>query len=210
METPRGLRSFLNEVVTVEEEVTFDLIGPTECDQLLRSNVICWVWPRPLPPGLGDFLLSRHLMQKLGFDENELLTKACQRADERDVAVAVDSTTEEGQLERAGTEQLLPDLSMERQEEEFKIRELLRDKTEEARKTGAGAHWPERLGLLLHEHWDVFRLVLERDPPVKTEPLRVRLKLEVRPVRSRARRYLTEHREFMRHYVEALVKAGLV
>ncbi len=150
-------------------------------------------------------------MQKLGFDENELLTKACQRADERDMAVAVDATTAEGgQLERVEAERLLPDLSMERQEEESKIRGLLRDKTEEARKAGAGANWAERLGLLLQEHWDVFRMVLGRDPLVMAEPLRVRLKQGARPVRSRARRYPAEHREFMRQHVEALAEAGLV
>jgi hypothetical protein len=70
--------------------------------------------------------------------------------------------------ERVESERLLPDLSMKRQEEESKIRELLRDKTEEARKAGTGAHWAERLGFLFQEHWDVYRLVLERDPPVKT------------------------------------------
>ncbi len=99
---------------------------------------------------------------------------------------------------------------MERQEEESQIRELLRDKTEEAMNAGAGAQWSERLGRLLQEHWDVFRLVLGRDPPVKTEPLHVRLKQGARPVRSRARRYPAEHREFMRQHVEALVEAGLV
>jgi hypothetical protein len=37
---------------------------------------------------------------KIGFDENELLTKVCKRADERDMEVAVDGTTaEEGHLE---------------------------------------------------------------------------------------------------------------
>ncbi len=107
-------------------------------------------------------------------------------------------------------ERLLPDLSMRRQQEESQIRELLRDKTEEARKAGAGAQWSEILGRLLQEHWDVFRLVLGRDPPVKTEPLRVRLKQGARPVRSRARRYPAEHREFMRQHVEALLEAGLV
>jgi hypothetical protein len=158
METPRGLRSFSNEVVPVEEEVTCDLMVPTESGQLLLRNVSCWVSPHPLPPGLGDFLLSRHLMQKLGFDEHELLTKACQRADEQDMAVAVECTTaEEGQLEKMEAERLLPDLSMKLQEEESQIRELLRDKTEEAKNAGDGAQWSERLGRLLQEHWDVFR-----------------------------------------------------
>jgi hypothetical protein len=56
----------------------------------------------------------------------------------------------------------------------------------------------------------VFRLVLGRDPQVKTEPLRVCLKQGARPFRSRARIYPAEHREFMRQHVEALVGAGLV
>jgi hypothetical protein len=63
------------------------------------------------------------------------------------MAVAVECTTaEEGQLEKMEAERLLPDLSMKRQEEESQIRELLRDKTEEAKNAGAGAQWSERLG----------------------------------------------------------------
>jgi hypothetical protein len=147
MKIPRGLRSFSNEMVSVEEEVMFDLMVPTECGQLLLRNVSCWVSPHPLPTGLGDFLLSWHLMRKLGFDENELLTKACQRADEQDMAIAVDlTTTEVGQLEEVEEERLLPDLSMGRREEESKIRQLLKDKAEEARAAGAGASWPRDSG----------------------------------------------------------------
>ncbi len=63
----------------------------------------------PLPAGLGDFMLSRHLMLKLLFDENELLTKACQRADEQDIAIAVDlTTTEEGQLKEVEEDESYP------------------------------------------------------------------------------------------------------
>jgi hypothetical protein len=201
-------------MVSVEEEVTFDLMVPTECGQLLLWNVSCWVSPHPLPAGLGDFLVSRHLMRKLGFDENELLRAATQGVPAGRRAGHGDSgrfdTAEEGQLEEVEEERLLPDLSMGRREEDSKIRRLLNDMAEEARKAGAGASWAERLGRLLQKYWDVFRLVLGRDPPVKTEPLRMRLKPGALLVRSRARRYPAEHREFMRQHVEALVEAGLV
>ncbi len=146
MEMPRGLRSFSNEMVSVEEEVTLDLMVPTECGQLLLRNVNCWVSPHSLPASLGDFLMSRHLMRKLGYDENELLTKACQRADERDMAAVADLvTSEEGQLEEVEDERLLPDLSMGRREEELKIRQLLRYKVG-AIESGASTPWAEKLG----------------------------------------------------------------
>ncbi len=209
--TPRALKSFSNETVSVEEEVTLDVTVPTECGQMLLKNVNCWVSPHPLPASLGDCLLSRHVMRELGFDEKELLAKACQQAEERDMGAVVDlRTLEEGQLEELEGARLLPDLTMDSGEEEMEIRRLLRVKAQEAQQAGADTDWVKRLEDLLQEHWDVFRLVLGRDPPVKTEPLRVRLKSGGRPVKSRARRYPAEHREFMRKHVEALVKAGLV
>jgi hypothetical protein len=99
---------------------------------------------------------------------------------------------------------------MERRQEESKIRLLLRNKAGGGRERRGPAPIGQKDGLLLQEHSDVFRLVLGRDPPVKTEPLRVQSRPGARPVRSQTRRYPAEHREFMRRHVEALAEAGMV
>ena len=68
----------------------------------------------------------------------------------------------------------------------------------------------ERLRGLLATYEDVFRLEFGQDPPVRVEPLQVRLKEGAVPVKCKQRRYPPVHREFLDNHVRELMGAGLV
>ena len=54
--------------------------------------------------------------------------------------------------------------------------------------------------MLLQEFLDVFRLGFGNDPPVKVEPLKVRLKPDAKPVKCGNRRYAPVHAKFMQKH----------
>ncbi|ETV65133.1 hypothetical protein H257_18058 [Aphanomyces astaci] len=67
-----------------------------------------------------------------------------------------------------------------------------------------------RLHDLLAEHIDVFREDLGDDPPVKVEPLKVRIKPGSTPVKCGMQRYPPLYVEYMRSHVVALEANGIV
>ncbi|KAF0727827.1 hypothetical protein Ae201684_014173 [Aphanomyces euteiches] len=84
-----------------------------------------------------------------------------------------------------------------------------RKKKEEAAR-GLTAEEAARLESLLSRHVDVFREDLGNDPPVKVEPLKVRVKPDSKPVKCGMRRYPPAHLEYMREHVAALEANGMV
>ncbi|KAH9136416.1 hypothetical protein AeRB84_018405, partial [Aphanomyces euteiches] len=84
-----------------------------------------------------------------------------------------------------------------------------RKKKEEAVR-GLTAEEAARLESLLSRHVDVFREDLGNDPPVKVEPLKVRVKPDSKPVKCGMRRYPPAHLEYMREHVAALEANGMV
>ncbi|KAH9069021.1 hypothetical protein Ae201684P_004951 [Aphanomyces euteiches] len=73
-----------------------------------------------------------------------------------------------------------------------------------------GPYVEARLESLLSRHVDVFREDLGNDPPVKVEPLKVRVKPDSKPVKCGMRRYPPAHLEYMREHVAALEANGMV
>jgi hypothetical protein len=53
----------------IEDEVSFDMTLSTDVGDFILRNVKSWVSKAPLPKGLGDLLLSREIMRKLGYDQ---------------------------------------------------------------------------------------------------------------------------------------------
>lgn len=79
-----------------------------------------------------------------------------------------------------------------------------------AEEQGATASELDRLRTVLRAHENVWRLKLRGDAPAEVTPLEVRVRADARPVRARPRRYTPEQREFMKQFVDQLLKYGLV
>ncbi|KAG9404718.1 hypothetical protein AC1031_004925 [Aphanomyces cochlioides] len=60
------LLSFANESMAVKHEAVFDLRIPTEYGDLVLKDVHAWISATDFPIGLGDLLVSREIMCKLG------------------------------------------------------------------------------------------------------------------------------------------------
>jgi hypothetical protein len=79
---------------------------------------------------------------------------------------------------------------------------------DEVAQAGASERFVKKTSELLMKYFDVFRLILGRDEPVKIAPLKVRLKAGAVPVKCKARRYPQEHSEFMAEHMKELEDAG--
>ncbi|KAF0775740.1 hypothetical protein AaE_000560, partial [Aphanomyces astaci] len=90
------------------------------------------------------------------------------------------------------------------------VQAILTAKTAEAETLGLAPAETTRLNDLLAKHIDVFREDLGDDPPVKVEPLKVRIKPGSTPVKCGMRRYPPLHVEYMRSHVAALEANGMV
>jgi len=171
-------------------------------------------------------------MELLGFSVEELLVGARNKKREWDVSSV---PTESGmtQIKRLIAEKLNPpDLDPEdgmecatpevyvktpgeddegrvRARQEI-VRAILAAKVDEAEAQGLEPAARERLANLLYKHVDVFRIDLGGDPPVKVEPLKVRIKPGSTPVKCGMRRYPPLHVEYMRNHVAALESNGMV
>ncbi|RHY79166.1 hypothetical protein DYB31_006090, partial [Aphanomyces astaci] len=87
------------------------------------------------------------------------------------------------------------------------VRIVLESKVAEAATVGMPTAAVEQLRDLLMEFRDVFRLKFGRDPPVKVEPLKVRLEEGAMPVKSGLWRYPPPHMAFLEKHVRELDKA---
>jgi hypothetical protein len=212
--------------VPVKSKVKLDLRFTTPGWPLVLRNVICWVTEQQLPSGIGDLLLSRWVMARLGYSPDKLLDAAQQLQPEWDMGDIEDSgvatvlafagsteahqrTEEERAMEEDEDRACFPTFDDDPGVEREEIRRILLEKVADARQQGASAEFVEELRSILMELIDVFRLVIGREPPVDMPPMEVTLKPGATPVRCRARRYSQAHREFLKKHIDALVNAGL-
>ncbi|GMF10763.1 unnamed protein product [Phytophthora lilii] len=72
--------------VQVKSKVQIDLKFSTPGGPLVLRNVICWVTECGLPPGVGDLLLPRWIMERLGYSPEKLLAAAQQARAEWDMS----------------------------------------------------------------------------------------------------------------------------
>ncbi|GMF31949.1 unnamed protein product [Phytophthora fragariaefolia] len=68
--------------------------------------------------------------------------------------------------------------------------------------------WPQLRDLLV-KYRDVFRLSFGQDPPIRVEPLRVRVRDGATPVRFSVRRYQPAHMQYLDQHVGELLASGL-
>ncbi|KAH9137526.1 hypothetical protein AeRB84_017790, partial [Aphanomyces euteiches] len=205
----------------------------TACGPLTLRGLQAWVDDTS---SLIELIISRPVMEVLGFSVDDLLVGARQQNAEWDVSPqAGQSQTSMARIQRLmadGRESDEPQLDesdgMEcatpaverptgdgRDEERRKMKEeavlgILMSKVADAQARGLTAEEPARLESLLSRHVDVFRDDLGNDPPVKVEPLKVRVKPDSKPVKCGMRRYPPAHLEYMREHVAALEANGMV
>ncbi|RHY00208.1 hypothetical protein DYB36_013349, partial [Aphanomyces astaci] len=203
-----------------------DLRFETDAGPLMLTNIKCWVSTGELPTNVGDILLSRAIMYKLGFDPRAMLREAASMTDEIDMADAVshsgvvqavshelvdDLAGEEEELLPLEMDSYFPDIvAVDAAAETTKVKEVLDAKVVEALTADCGSEFVAKLAALLDKYVDVFRLSQVRDPPVKIPPLKVHLGNGARPIRCKARRYSPLQREIIQQHVKQLEAAGFV
>ena len=67
-----------------------------------------------------------------------------------------------------------------------------------------------KLGNLVYNFVDVWRVAFSRDGPPQVTPFKVHLKNDAVPWRAKSRRYAVDHRNWMLKNVKALGKMGFV
>ena len=226
---PIQVRDFAGAAHSVTQEAVMDLRFETEVGPLVLTNVKCWVSSGNLPAGVGDILLSRAIMTKLGYDPRAMLRDAAKVKDEWDMA-SITATSGVVQAVMSVSHDLTDDLAQEEEslipleldacfpnpagidpvEEAATVKDVLEAKVAEAVVDGCGEELATGLAALLEKYVDVFRLTLGRDPPVSMPPLKVHLTKDARPVRCKARRYSLPQREFMQKHVLELEAAGYI
>ncbi|RHZ01595.1 hypothetical protein DYB35_013701 [Aphanomyces astaci] len=152
-----------------------------------------------------ELTLGLPVMQKLGYNEQTLLEYARRQQAVWDFGhqpittpgVAMPRTLRMGNLsdgidDDEGWRVQRQNLEI-RLNDDGPVRIVLEAKVAEAAAAGMPKAAIEHLQDLLVEFRGVFRLKFGRDPPVKMEPLKVRLKEGVLPVKSGLRRYPPTH-----------------
>ena len=216
---------FSNDTKTeITKEVKLDLQFDTPNGKLKLRNVNCWIAPNDLPTDLGDILLSRPVMRRLGYDPEERLRNAFPVYDLEENGGAVlqwepklydtgvggqSFTDEDALLHKEEKNGCFPEMDLSEDEDARQVRGILKAKVQDAKVHGCSEELATRLEELLLKKADVFRTILGRNPPVSMPPLKVELKPDAVPVRCKARRYPQEHRECMTKHTKELRDAGL-
>ncbi|KAE9065928.1 hypothetical protein PF010_g28013 [Phytophthora fragariae] len=153
----------------------------------LSSPVQCLI----VPGDLEEFLLGKDVLVALGIGvdrELELLAlqgkeEECDDFDEPEVSPRVELSDE--------------------------LSELIQAMVEKARVRGFPA---EYLGELhrIATRFDLWRAQLDRDPPARVPPMRIRLKPETKPYKCKARKYPPEVRHFMEEFNQKLEELGWI
>ncbi|KAJ0411416.1 hypothetical protein ATCC90586_007076 [Pythium insidiosum] len=90
-----------------------------------------------------------------------------------------------------------------------KIRKAIEDMVQRAIEEGFHVAMIERLRTVI-SMYDIWRVKLGDDPPARVEPLKVRLKKNAVPYKSKARKYSPELQRFLEDFNEQLVNLGWV
>jgi len=175
---------------------------------------------------VGEPLLGRPLLEALGLNTREILSAAAEKhSGVVDVSALMeyDSKPPTGRVARIlegvyhatggvddtdlDEEDSWLDLGPEDSEEKGRI---LAEKLKEAEENGLSAEGIISLEKMLCEFGDIIKLKLDGGPPADIEPLKIHLKPDAIPIRTKQRRYPPPKKEFMTRYVRELQKLGFV
>ncbi|KAH9107236.1 hypothetical protein LEN26_001688 [Aphanomyces euteiches] len=225
VESPRLVYPYGNDAkpLAMTRRVKFNsLTLDTTCGPLVLRGFQAWI--DDASP-LVELIVSRPVMEILGFSVDDLLVGARKEKAEWDVSAdAKVEPTAMLNLKRLMAESAVaqsqvddPDDGMEcatpeverpiptedeearREKKQEIVRDILLAKADEAKSHGLEPADAERLEFVLLKHIDVF-----------LEPLKVRIKPGSTPVKCSMRRYPPLHVEYMREHVAALEACGMV
>ncbi|KAH9104344.1 hypothetical protein AeMF1_019558, partial [Aphanomyces euteiches] len=211
----------------LDRQVQFNLVTlETPCGPLALRGLKAWV---DNTSNAAELLISRAVMERLGFSEDDFLCHAFAKQEVWDVS-DVDKPSDFARIHRLthaavsdecgddGMNCATPDIQVpspedadtERDRRRAVVEAVLEDKIQESKREGLSAAFLERLRKILTTHVDVFRLEIGHDKPIAVEPLRVRIMPGAIPVKCGLRRYPPAHVEFLKKHVRELEAAGLV
>ncbi|ETN01924.1 hypothetical protein PPTG_23990 [Phytophthora nicotianae INRA-310] len=216
---PRQLATFDGSRFDVTQRVIFNVIQlRTTAGPLLLRNTRAWVFEEETSKPV--LVLSRPVMEHLGYSADTILARACDTRQEWDLQelgggersasinlIRDNSLSDSARLDTTDLRVATPELDGKQGDQ---VAAILQERVEEAAIAGLREAEVEQLRLLLLEFQDVFRTSFGHDPPVRVEPLRVRLREGATPVRTNARRYPPAHMEYLEQHVGELLDAGLV
>lgn len=178
------------------------------------------------PQVVDEPLLSRPLLEALGFDCHKVMQAAADRfGGSVDVSTIVGNGSDfvSGRVGRIidgvfhadgggdGADLDDDDGWLDLGPEDPKEKEaILQIKLKEAKKHGLSPKGCKDLDSMLREFSDTIKLKLDAGQPADIEPLKITLKPDATPVRAKQRRYPLPKREFMTLYVRELLKLGFV
>lgn len=228
---PRTFDPFGPGVVKMFRLARFEkVVLHTSAGPLVLRNLECWVNEADSTQALT---VGRSVMSALGYSTDGLLVSALERQTEyvlpsgnavvetplskaqqlREVACFDvqdrDDTSDVSRDERFESRVLLPD-SGTLDENERGVTQKLLAAIQDARGRGLHGAALDKLEKSLEDHNAEFCVVFGRHPPVKVEPLRVKLNKDFTPVRLSARRYAPMQQAFMDAHVAELEELGLV
>ncbi|KAG6608816.1 DEAD-box ATP-dependent RNA helicase 36 [Phytophthora cinnamomi] len=208
----------------VTKRVRFGAIQvQTTAGPLLLRNTPAWVFEHEKEK--HTLVLSRPVMERLGYSVDAILAQACDTSREWDMQDISGSdggaihlirepsfqhapprATEINDAElRAAT----PDIGIAGDNAQAQVAAILADRVVEAADAGLAPEEVERLRTILQDYQDVCRVEFGRDPPVRVESLRIRLREGATPVRSNTRRYPPAHMAYLDQHVQELLDNGL-
>ncbi|KAE8980295.1 hypothetical protein PR002_g24168 [Phytophthora rubi] len=214
---PHKLATFDGGVFEVTQMVHLDVIQiQTTAGPLLLRRTPAWVFEQDTTRQV--LILSRPVMERLGYSVDAILARACDTQPEwdlQDLAGAEGKPFEDIHLIRdVGLHGPDPDLRAATPgptstDPEELISRILRERVSEAAAAGLDTDQVTRLEGLFLEYRDVFRVSFGTDPPVRVEPLRVRVREGAAPVRINARRYPPVYMQYLDEHVQELLDNGL-
>ncbi|KAG6622734.1 Retrotransposon protein, Ty3-gypsy subclass [Phytophthora cinnamomi] len=182
---------FDGKTLTVMQKAWFDTIKIyTSAGPLLLRRTPAWIFGDDAEP--LTMMLSRPVMELLGYSVDAILAKAY-------------GTRPEWDLQDTATEKKAGPL-----EADEMVTRLLKERVQEAADAGLAEPLVTQLRELLIKYRDVFRVSFGQDPPIRVEPLRVRVRDGATPVRISARRYPPAHMQYLDQHVDELLASGLV
>ncbi|KAH9121075.1 hypothetical protein AeMF1_007045, partial [Aphanomyces euteiches] len=211
----------------VDRQVQFKLVTlETPCGPLALRGLKAWV---DSTTDAAELLISRAVMERLGFSEDDFLSHAYTKQEVWDVS-DVDKPSDFARINRLtqaavpdecgddGLSGATPDIQVpppelsnaERGRRQAVVEAVLEEKLQESERQGLSLVFLERLRKILTTHVDVFRLEIGHDKPIAVEPLGVRIKPGAIPVKCGLRRYPPAYVEILKQHVRELEAAGLV
>jgi hypothetical protein len=211
LDPPVMLRLGDNETeVIATEAITAVIRLKTKVGELITREHRCLIWDVPS----DEIILGSDFLKRLGIDpESALDTLIIEQQKE-----TVTGDTEENRTEGSSVVRNAEAAPFEIPIDEVEIGDVIPEEIESSleqlvrnvAEKGLPKQWQCKLRNLIKKYSSVWRKSLGPDLPAKVEPFKTRLRPDARPFRCKARRYSPEDSEFLKKFVDELLKYGLI